>query len=79
MKLAIPDLISPSYFPAIAAVELGFFKKEGIDAIRLEEAERDRRDRREIRRRDQVRDSDFDLIPAAWTASFHVAWSSLIA
>src|SRR5688572_29384915 len=32
MKVAIPDLISPSYFPAIAAVELGFFKKEGIDA-----------------------------------------------
>ena len=24
MKIAIPDLISPSYFPAIAAVELGF-------------------------------------------------------
>ena len=24
MKLAIPDMISPSYFPAIAAVELGF-------------------------------------------------------
>jgi NitT/TauT family transport system substrate-binding protein len=32
MKVAIPDLISPSYFPAIAAVEMGFFKKEGIDA-----------------------------------------------
>jgi len=32
MKVAIPDLISPSYFPAIAAVELGFFKKEGVDA-----------------------------------------------
>jgi len=32
MRVAIPDLISPSYFPAIAAVELGFFKKEGIDA-----------------------------------------------
>lgn len=32
MKVAIPDLISPSYFPAIAAVELGYFKKEGIDA-----------------------------------------------
>ncbi len=31
MKLAIPDLISPSYFPAAAAVELGFFKKEGLD------------------------------------------------
>lgn len=25
LRLAIPDLISPSYFPAIAAVELGFF------------------------------------------------------
>ncbi|HEY9532078.1 MAG TPA: ABC transporter substrate-binding protein [Burkholderiales bacterium] len=32
MKVAIPDLISPSYFPAIAAVELGCFKQEGIDA-----------------------------------------------
>ena len=32
MRLAIPDLVSPSYFPAIAAVELGFFKQEGIDA-----------------------------------------------
>jgi NitT/TauT family transport system substrate-binding protein len=31
MKLAIPDLISNSYFPAVAAVELGFFKREGLD------------------------------------------------
>src|SRR5215469_4969651 len=31
MKLAIPDLISNSYFPAAAAVELGFFRKEGLD------------------------------------------------
>jgi NitT/TauT family transport system substrate-binding protein len=31
MKLAIPDLISNSYFPAVAAVELGFFKEEGLD------------------------------------------------
>ncbi len=31
MKLAIPDLISPSYFPAAAAVELGFFRDEGLD------------------------------------------------
>jgi ABC-type nitrate/sulfonate/bicarbonate transport system substrate-binding protein len=29
MKLAVPDLISNSYFPAVAAVELGFFKEEG--------------------------------------------------
>jgi ABC-type nitrate/sulfonate/bicarbonate transport system substrate-binding protein len=31
MKIAVPDLISNSYFPAIAAVELGFFKREGLD------------------------------------------------
>jgi len=31
MKLAIPDLISNSYFPAVAAVELGFFREEGLD------------------------------------------------
>jgi len=31
LKLAVPDLISNSYFPAVAAVELGFFKKEGLD------------------------------------------------
>jgi NitT/TauT family transport system substrate-binding protein len=31
MKLAVPDMISNSYFPAEAAVELGFFKTEGLD------------------------------------------------
>jgi NitT/TauT family transport system substrate-binding protein len=31
MKLAIPDKISPSYFVAEAAVELGFLKAEGLD------------------------------------------------
>lgn len=31
MKLAVPDLVSNSYFPAAAAVDLGFFKKEGLD------------------------------------------------
>jgi NitT/TauT family transport system substrate-binding protein len=31
MKLAVPDLISNSYFPAVAAVELGFFVREGLD------------------------------------------------
>lgn len=30
-RLAVPDLISNSYFPAAAAVELGFFRKEGLD------------------------------------------------
>jgi hypothetical protein len=31
MKLAVPDMISNSYFPAIAAIEFGFFRKEGLD------------------------------------------------
>jgi NitT/TauT family transport system substrate-binding protein len=31
MKLAVPDLVSNSYFPAAAAVELGFFAAEGLD------------------------------------------------
>ena len=31
MKLAVPDMISNSYFPAIAAIELGFFKKAGLE------------------------------------------------
>jgi NitT/TauT family transport system substrate-binding protein len=32
LRVAIPDLISPSYFPAVAAVEVGCFKQEGFDA-----------------------------------------------
>lgn len=35
LVVAVPDLVSPSYFPAIAAVDLGFVADEGIDA-RLE-------------------------------------------
>lgn len=31
LKIAVPDLISNSYFPAAAAVELGFFREEGLD------------------------------------------------
>jgi ABC-type nitrate/sulfonate/bicarbonate transport system substrate-binding protein len=31
MKIAVPDMISNSYFPAQAAVELGFFRDEGLD------------------------------------------------
>jgi NitT/TauT family transport system substrate-binding protein len=31
VKLAVPDMISNSYFPAIAAIELGFFRREGLD------------------------------------------------
>ena len=31
MRIAVPDLISNSYFPVIAASELGFFAAEGLD------------------------------------------------
>ena len=31
MRIAVPDLVSNSYFPAVAAVELGFFKEQGLD------------------------------------------------
>ena len=33
MKIAVPDMVSNSYFPAEAAVELGFFKAEGLDVV----------------------------------------------
>lgn len=32
MRLTVSDVVSPSYFVAIAAVELGFFQAEGVDA-----------------------------------------------
>jgi NitT/TauT family transport system substrate-binding protein len=32
MRIAVPDLISNSYFPAVAAVELGCLRDEGVDA-----------------------------------------------
>jgi len=35
VRIAIPDLISNSYFPAIAADQLGLFSAEGLD-LRLE-------------------------------------------
>src|SRR2546422_1942808 len=31
MRLTVADAISPSYFVAIAAVQLGFFQQEGVD------------------------------------------------
>jgi NitT/TauT family transport system substrate-binding protein len=32
MKIATPDLVTNSYFPALAAEELGFYRDEGVDA-----------------------------------------------
>src|ERR1041384_6188969 len=31
MRIAVPDLVSNSYFPAVAAVTLGAFAKQGLD------------------------------------------------
>ena len=31
MRIAVPDLVSNSYFPAVAAIELGFFEAQGMD------------------------------------------------
>jgi len=32
VRVTVADVVSPSYFVATAAVELGFFKQEGLDA-----------------------------------------------
>jgi ABC-type nitrate/sulfonate/bicarbonate transport system substrate-binding protein len=42
MRVLVADLVSPSYFTATAAVELGFFKEEGVEAeiVPLEDAHR---------------------------------------
>ena len=32
-RIAVPDFVSNSYFPAIAAIELGFFANEGLDVV----------------------------------------------
>src|SRR5215470_9869922 len=32
MLIAVPDLVTNSYFPALAAEELGLFRDEGLDA-----------------------------------------------
>ena len=34
MRIGVPDLVSNSYFPAIAAVDLGALRAEGLDADR---------------------------------------------
>ena len=32
-RIAVPDLVSNSYFPAIAAITLDCFKQEGLHAV----------------------------------------------
>lgn len=59
MRLAVPDLISNSYFPAIAAAELGLFQQEGLDI-----------DHAELffpvpKTMEQLRDGRFDFVAGA--------------
>jgi hypothetical protein len=32
MRIAVPDLVTNSYFPALAAEELGYYAAEGLGA-----------------------------------------------
>src|SRR5439155_1761877 len=41
MKIATPDLVTNSYFRALAAEELGLYRDEGLDAAALERGDVD--------------------------------------
>jgi len=58
VRIAVPDLVSNSYFPAIAAVELGFFKAEGLD-MKLELCFP------VTRAMEALRDGEFDFVAGA--------------
>jgi NitT/TauT family transport system substrate-binding protein len=65
MRLAVPDLVSNSYFPAIAAAELGFLHDEGVDAdLELMFPVTDAAA--------ALRDGDIDFLAGAAHAPFHV-------
>lgn len=69
MRLAVPDLVSNSYFPAIAAVELGCFRAEGLDVdLELKFPVTDAAA--------ALRDGEIDFLAGAAHAPFHVdpAW-----
>lgn len=69
MRIAVPDLVSNSYFPAVAAVELGFFKDQGVDV----ESEMVFPVGRAMQ---ALRDGDIDLVagPAHATLSAFPGW-----
>ncbi|MYC34273.1 MAG: ABC transporter substrate-binding protein [Chloroflexi bacterium] len=69
MRIAVPDLVSNSYFPAVAAVELGFFKEHEID-MELEMVSPVGRAMRALR------DGDIDFVagPAHPTLSAFPGW-----
>ena len=65
MRLAVPDLVSNSYFPAIAAVELGYFREEGLDVdLELMFPVTDAAA--------ALRDGELDFLAGAAHAPFHV-------
>lgn len=64
LQLAVPDLVSPSYFPAIAAVELGCFADLGLDVdLRL--------DFPLTSASEHLRDGSIDLLAGAAHAALH--------
>jgi NitT/TauT family transport system substrate-binding protein len=65
MRIAVPDLISNSYFPAVAAVELGFFKEEGLDFERMELLFP------VPRAMEALRDGDLDFVAGSAHATLH--------
>ena len=69
MRIAVPDLVSNSYFPAVAAVELGLFREHGID-MELEMVSPVGRAMRALR------DGDLDFVagPAHPTLSAFPGW-----
>ncbi|GHH82919.1 hypothetical protein GCM10018793_43700 [Streptomyces sulfonofaciens] len=65
MRLAVPDLVSNSYFPAIAAAELGYFRDEGLDVdLELKFPVTDAAA--------ALRDGELDFLAGAAHAPFHV-------
>ncbi|MFI6345938.1 ABC transporter substrate-binding protein [Streptomyces sp. NPDC050560] len=65
MRLAVPDLVSNSYFPAVAAAELGYFRDEGLDVdLELRFPVTDAAA--------ALRDGELDFLAGAAHAPFHV-------
>lgn len=72
MRLAVPDLVSNSYFPAIAAVALGYLRDEGLDVdLELVFPVTDAVT--------SLRDGSLDFLAGAAHAPFHVdpAWGDV--
>ncbi|HEY3117612.1 MAG TPA: ABC transporter substrate-binding protein [Chloroflexota bacterium] len=64
LRIVLPDLISNSYFPAIAAVELGYFAEEGFEVdLKLHFPV--------TKAMEALRDSEVDFVAGAAHATLH--------